>query len=94
MTNHIQFTQKNGLDMVENMTQLHEVQPGDIARVVAFAHDSDVEQRFASKGIDEGCFVRIVSVYGLITFHVNSKVFTISKDLAEKVRVIVVGTNS
>lgn len=76
--------------MVNNMTKLYELKPGDNARIVAFINDQTIKHIFALKGLHEGSILKVVSVFGLITFTVNNKIFTISQNLAKKVRVILV----
>ena len=70
------------------MTKLHEIKPGKIARIVAFENGPELKKRFMSKGIFEGCFVRLISSFGLITLKKNSKILSVSKNIAENVRVI------
>ena len=70
------------------MTMLDQLKSGDVARIVAFENGTEFKKKFISKGIAEGSFIRAISCFGLITFAVQSKTFTISKNIAENVRVI------
>ena len=70
------------------MTMLNQLKSGDIARIVAFENGSELKKKFVSKGILEGSIIRIISRFGLITFNVNSKIFSVSNGIAENVRVI------
>lgn len=70
------------------MTMLNQLKSGDIARIVAFENGSELKKKFVSKGILEGSIIRIISCFGLITFNVDSKIFSVSNGIAENVRVI------
>ena len=70
------------------MTMLSQLKSGDIARIVAFENGIDLRYKFVSKGIFEGSILRVISCFGLITFNVDSKIFSVSCGIAEKVRVI------
>ena len=70
------------------MMMLNQLKPGDIARIVAFENISELKNRFVSKGISEGSMIRIISCFGLITFDVDSKIFSVSDGIAGRVRVI------
>jgi len=70
------------------MTMLNQLKSGDIARIVAFKNESELKKKFVSKGILEGNLIRIISCFGLITFNVDSKIFSVSNGIAENVRVI------
>ena len=70
------------------MTMLNQLKSGDIARIVTFENGSELKKKFISKGILEGSIIRIISHFGLITFDVNSKIFSASNGIAENVRVI------
>lgn len=70
------------------MTTLERLKSGEFARIVAIKEGNDIRQKFSTKGISEGSFVRIISSYGLITFEVDQKIFAIARDIAQKVRVI------
>lgn len=67
---------------------LNQLKSGDIARIVAFEDKSELKKEFVSRGIFEGSIIRIISCFGLITFDVDSKIFSVSKGIAENVRVI------
>jgi Fe2+ transport system protein FeoA len=70
------------------MTMLNQLKSGDIARIVVFHNNFHIKERFFSKGITEGSIIKIISSFGLITFNLNSKMFSVSKSIAENVRVI------
>jgi len=70
------------------MTMLNQLKSGDIARIVAFENGSELKKKFVSKGIFEGSIIRIISCFGLITFNVDSKMFSVSNGIAENIRVI------
>ena len=70
------------------MTMLYQLESGDIARIVAFENGFELKKRFVSKGMLEGSIIRIISCFGLITFNVDSKIFSVSNGIAENVRVI------
>ena len=70
------------------MTMLNQLTSGTFARIVSFEENSELKMEFISKGIAEGSTVRIISCFGLITFSANSKIFSVSYGIAEKVRVI------
>jgi len=70
------------------MTMLNQLKYGDIARIVAFENGSELKKKFVSKGILEGSIIRVISCLGLITFNVDSKIFSVSNGIAENVRVI------
>ena len=70
------------------MTMLNQLKSGDIARIIAFKNESELKKKFVSKGILEGNLIRIISCFGLITFNVDSKIFSVSNGIAENVRVI------
>ena len=70
------------------MTMLNEIKPGKIARIISFENGPELKNKFTSKGIFEGSIIRIISSFGLITFNLNSKIISISKNIAENVRII------
>ena len=70
------------------MTMLNQLKAGDIARIINFDEKSEITNTFISYGISEGDIIRVISCFGLITFNVNSKIFSISKALGKNVRVI------
>jgi len=70
------------------MTMLHQLQSGDIARIVAFEPSSEITKTLGSKGIMEGSIIRIISRYGLITLSVHPKIFSVSDGIAKNIRVI------
>ncbi len=70
------------------MTMLNHLKSGEVARIINFDDVPEINNKFISNGILEGDIIRIISCFGLITFNVNSKIFSISKALAKKVRVI------
>jgi len=70
------------------MTMLSQLKSGVTARIVAFDNNSILKEKFVSNVITEGSIIRIISCYGLITFSVDSKIFSVSFCIAEKVRVI------
>jgi len=70
------------------MTKLNQLKPGVIARIVAFESRSELKKKFVSRGILEGSIIRVISCFGLITFNVNSKIYSVSNGIAENVRVI------
>jgi len=70
------------------MTMLNQLKSGSIARIVAFENGSELKKKFASNGLLEGSFIRIISCFGLITFNVDSKIFSVSNGIAKNVRVI------
>ena len=70
------------------MTILSQLKSGDIARIVAFENGIDIRNKFVSKGIVKGSIIRVISCFGLITFNVDSKIFSVCISIAEKVRVI------
>ena len=70
------------------MTMLDQLKSGNIARIVAFKNESELKRKFVEKGILEGSLIRIISCFGLITFNVDSKIFSVSNGIAKNVRVI------
>ena len=70
------------------MTMLHQLKSGEIARIIKFENASIYEKQFISNGVKEGSIIRVISSFGLITFSVNSKLFSISHNIAKHVRVI------
>lgn len=70
------------------MTMLNQLKSGDIARIVAFENGFELKKKFVSKGISEGSIIRIISCFNLISFNVNSKIFSVSNGIAENIRVI------
>lgn len=70
------------------MTMLNQLKSGVTARIVSFEKNSILKEKFVSNGITEDSIIRIISCYGLITFSVDSKIFSVSCCIAEKVRVI------
>lgn len=70
------------------MTMLNELKSGDIARVVAFHKLSEFKMDNASKKIFDRCILRVISFIGLITFKADSKIFSVSKNIAKNIRVI------
>lgn len=70
------------------MTMLNQLKSGDVARIIKFDDEPEITNKFISKGISEGDIIKIISCFGLITFKVNSKIFSINKVLAKNVRVI------
>ena len=70
------------------MTMLNQLKAGDIARIINLDEKSEITNTFISNGISEGNIIRVISCFGLITFNVNSKIFSISKALGKNVRVI------
>lgn len=67
---------------------LDQLKSGNIARIVAFKNESELKRKFVEKGILEGSLIRIISCFGLITFNVDSKIFSVSNGIAKNVRVI------
>ena len=70
------------------MVMLSQLKPGSFARIVKIDNSLFIRDKLNSKGIFEGCFIMVISCFGLITFNANSKIFSISKVLAKNVRVI------
>ena len=70
------------------MTKLNEIKPGKIARIVAFENGPELKKKFLSEEIFEGSIIRLISSFGLITFNINSKIISVSKNIAENVRVV------
>lgn len=70
------------------MVKLNELKPGTIARIVAFENEPGLKNKFVSHGIIEGCIIRVISTFGLITFNIDSKIISVSKNIAENVRII------
>lgn len=70
------------------MVMLNELKPGKIARIVAFENKLGLKNQFVSNGIIEGSIIRIISTFGLITFNINSKIISVSKNIAENIRII------
>ena len=56
-------------------------------------NESDMKQKFVSKGILEDSFIELISCFGLITFNVDSRIFSVSNSIAENVRVIELKTD-
>jgi Fe2+ transport system protein FeoA len=74
------------------MTLLNQLKSGDIARIIAFENGDELKKKFVSREIKEGSIVRIISCFGLITFNTGSKIFSVSKGIAENVEVIKIKT--
>ena len=70
------------------MTMLNQLKSGDIARIIKFENETAFKKKFISNKISEGSIIRIISCFGLITFKVNSKIFSVSNGIAKNVRVI------
>jgi Fe2+ transport system protein FeoA len=70
------------------MVMLNNLQTNELARIVDIKCKNDLKQKLAFYGIFEGCFVRVIYAHGCITAKINTKLFNISKELAEKIRVI------
>jgi hypothetical protein len=71
------------------MTYLNELKHGDFARIVEIEDISDSTECFPSIRLLEGCFIVIVSCFGNIVFTSERKTFVVSKNLAKKIRVII-----
>jgi len=70
------------------MTYLNELKSGDFARIVEIKNAIDLNNLFASKGLSEGSFIKIISCFGNIVFESNRRKFVISKVFAGRIRVI------
>ena len=70
------------------MTMLNQLKSGDIARIINFENESIFKKKFISNKIVEGSIIRIISCFGLFTFSVNSKIFSVSSGIAKNVRII------
>jgi len=70
------------------MTMLNQLKSGDIARIVNFEDGYELRYKFESKGLFEGSIIRVVSSFGLFTFSINSKIFSVNSQIAKKVRII------
>jgi Fe2+ transport system protein FeoA len=72
------------------MVMLNELDNDQFARIVDIRCKQDTRQKLYYHGISEGSFVRIVYSHGCINVNINSKLFNISMNLAEKIRVITI----
>ena len=75
------------------MAVLNQLKSGDIARIVAFKNGSKLKKKFVSKGILADSFIEIISCFGLVTFSMDSRIFSVSNSIAENVRVIKLKTH-
>jgi Fe2+ transport system protein FeoA len=73
---------------LNQMTMLNQLKSGDFARIINIDCEPEFTKKFINNGITEGNIIRIISSFGLITFNVNSRIFSISNGLAKNVRVI------
>ena len=74
------------------MTRLYELKNGEYARLVEIDHDMNGKKRFESKGILGGSIISMISNHWVIVLRIDSSVFALSKNLAEKIRVIPLNT--
>lgn len=70
------------------MVMLDQLQRDDLARIVDIKCKNDLKQILFLSGISEGCFIRVIYSHRCITAKIDTKLFNISKELAEKIRVI------
>ena len=70
------------------MVMLDQLERNELARIVDIKCKQHLKQKLAFYGISEGCFVRVVYAHGCITAKIDTKLFNISKELAEKIRVV------
>jgi len=72
------------------MVMLDQLNRDELGRIVDIKCKNDLKQKLLLNGISEGCFVRVIYSHGCITAKIDTKLFNISKELAEKIRVIMI----
>ena len=70
------------------MVMLDQLKSGTFARIVKIENKLLLRKKLKSRGITEGCFIRVISCFGLVVFEIDKKIFSISQNVAEKIRVI------
>jgi len=70
------------------MTMLNQLKSGDIARIISLENEHVLKKKFISNILTEGNIIRIISHFGLITFSINSKIFSVSSGIANNIGVI------
>ncbi len=66
---------------------LNQLERNEIARIVDIKCNNDLKQKLAFNKITEGCFLRVIYGHCYIIAKINTKIFNISKELAERIRV-------
>jgi len=70
------------------MVMLSQLKPGSFARIVKIDNSLFIRDKLNSKGIFEGCFIMVISCFGLIVFKLDKRIFSIDYKIAGKIRVI------
>jgi len=67
---------------------LNQLNPGEIARIVAIDGGHVLRQKLYLRGIFEGCFVRMISCSGPVTVEVDRNIVSVGRGMAQKIRVM------
>jgi Fe2+ transport system protein FeoA len=67
---------------------LHQLQSGEYARIVTIENIEKLKTLLATKGIIEGCIIRLISTFDPLIFESDMRIFALGHSLAEKIRVI------
>ena len=67
---------------------LNQLQSGEYARIVTIENVETLKSILATKGIIEGCIIRMISRFNPIIFESNMRIFALGRGSAEKIRVI------
>lgn len=70
------------------MTTLEQLKPGEFARIVSINTGQSLKHKLSSKGVIEGCLLRVISSHYHIVIDTNKKIFAIGHEIAEKIRII------
>ena len=70
------------------MVMLNQLKSGKNARIVRIENEILIRKKLLSHGVVEGSFVRVISGFGPIVFEIDKRIFSISKNIAEKIRVV------
>ena len=70
------------------MTMIHELKPGNLARIVLFETSENQRKQYETYGMKEGCILRMISWYDRSIFSIDSRIFSVSNNDRKTIRVI------